>query len=249
MELSGRSGVLCPAGRDPPGPCRRRFGKVVLFSLYGGVCGFPWPGSTSDGDERLCVLKREIVGALAALWITSGVATAQAGAGSRPLLDESLHHEGCDLALRSSSLKEATFLNVNVYWVGLYLEAAGTPADSIIKSSQVKAFVFHFLRDVKSTKLGEAWIKDLTASCETGCDSVIAQGKVLAGSMPDVRSSQKIAYVVFADQVDVLIDGVTLGSLLGTDAARAILATFLGPRAPSRMRKDLFSKQVLSAGQ
>jgi hypothetical protein len=36
---------------------------------------------------------------------------------------------------------------------------------------------------------------------------------------------------------------------MGTDATRAILATFLGPKAPSRMREDLFSQRVLSEEQ
>lgn len=126
-----------------------------------------------------------------------------------------------------------------MYWVGLYSETASTPPDSIFYSDQVRAFVFHFVRDIKSIKLQEAWIRDLTESCVTGCTPVLAQGRVLAGTMPDIQSSQEIAYILFPDRVDVLIDGKVLGSLTGADSVQAILATFLGPKAPMRLRRDL----------
>ena len=62
--------------------------------------------------------------------------------------------------------------------------------------------------------------------------------------MPDVRSSQKIACVLFPDRVDVLIDGVLLGSLMGEQATRAVEATFLGPTASSGLPKDLIGPRT-----
>lgn len=177
--------------------------------------------------------------ALAAVWILCGAAAAEAGTGTQAPLDANLSYGGRDLALHAASLKEVSLLKVNVYWVGLYLEMAGTPADSIVGSNQVKAFVFHFLRDVKSDKLQEAWIQDLTEACESGCKPVIAQGRVVARKMPDVRASQEIAYILFPNRVVVLIDGKPLGTLVGADATRAVMATFLGPKAPLKLRQDL----------
>jgi hypothetical protein len=199
----------------------------------------PAPRFASGDDNRHAALRRGTLAALGAIWILSGSAAAEAGAGSRTPFQQNLSHGGSDLTLHSASLKEATFLKVDVYWIGLYLEAADTPPDSVISSTQVKAFVFHFLRDVKSAKLQEAWIQDLTLSCKTGCRSVLAQGRVLARSMPDIQSSQKIAYILFSDRVEVLIDGTSLGTLVGASATQAILATFLGPTAPLEMRNDL----------
>jgi len=184
-------------------------------------------------------LNRGAGGILAAIWILSTGAAAHAATGTRSPLTQRLPHDGQDLFLQSVSLREATFLKVNVYWVGLYAEAVSTPADSILHSDQTKAFVFHFLRDVKSAKLGDAWIQDLTESCESGCGSVIAQGRVLAKRMPDIHCSQKIAYILFPDRVEILIDGVSLGTLNGADASQAVLATFLGPKAPEELRRDL----------
>ena len=180
------------------------------------------------------------LGVLVGLWSLSGT-PAVAADKSRSPLEKSFHHAGSDLVLRSVSLKEATVLRVNVYWVGLYSETASTPPDSIFYSDQIRAFVFHFVRDIKSNKLQEAWIQDLTKSCVIGCAPVLAQGRVLAGTMPDIQSSQKIAYVLFPDRVDVLVAGRVLGSLTGVDSVQAILATFLGPKAPMSLRRDLIA--------
>jgi hypothetical protein len=186
-------------------------------------------------------LRGRTLWALAAIWLLSATAAVEAGGQSRAPFDQGLSHKGRDLTLRSTSLKEATFLKVDVYWVGLYLETAHTPSDRIINSTQVKAFVFHFLRDVKSAKLQKAWIEDLTASCLVDCESVIAQGRILARKMPDVVSNTKIAYVLFPDHVDILVDGRALGTLMGASASNAILTTFLGPEAPRKLRNDLIS--------
>lgn len=184
-------------------------------------------------------MKRGILRVLALGWILAGMTAGAAAAGPAPPLHHRLAYGDRALVLRSASLKEVSLLKVNVYWVGLYLEAATTPRDSLFNPQQVKAFVFHFLRDVKSEKIQEGWIGDLTASCVTGCPPVIAQGRRLAARMPDVRSSQEVAYILYPDRVDVFIDGVTLGSLRGADASRAVLATFLGPKAPMKLRRDL----------
>jgi hypothetical protein len=184
------------------------------------------------------------LGALvAAVWILAGTAGAEAGEPRAPF-DRTLSYDGHDLVLKGASLKEASFLKINVYWVALYLESVNTPPGSIRSSAQVKAFVFYFLRDVAGSKLQKAWIQDLTASCEAGCGPVLAQGRVLAAKLPDIRSSQKVAYVLFPDRVDVLVDGVTLGTLRGKDAPRAVQATFLGPKAPAKLRKELVGYEV-----
>jgi len=219
-------------------------GAILDLEPAPDVLPTPCGGQAGSLYDRNSTLKRGLFGWLAAIWLLSGSAAADITLESRTPFAHGLSHGGSDLVLRSASLKEATILKVDVYWVGLYLETADTPPDSIIESVQVKAFVFHFLRDVKSEKLGEAWIHDLTAACESNCRSVIAQGRILARSMPDVYASQKIAYVLFADRVDVLIDGEFLGTLIGENAPRAILATFLGPQAPSDMRDDLFGTLI-----
>lgn len=183
-------------------------------------------------------MKRRVLRVLTLVCILAGAATGEAAAGSSSPLRHRLVYGDRPLVLRSASLKEVSFLKVNVYWVGLYLEAPTTPRDSLFNPQEIKAFVFHFLRDVKSEKIRKGWIEDLE-TCAAECPTVIAQGRSLAAKMPDVRSSQEVAYILYPDRVDVFIDGVALGSLRGRDASKAILATFLGPKAPMKLRRDL----------
>jgi hypothetical protein len=183
------------------------------------------------------VTRRILGGTLAAAWILA--APGASGGEAKAPFDQTLSYDGHDLRLRSASLKEVSVLKVDVYWVALYLETVDTPPGSIRNSTQVKAFVFHFLRNVSGARIQEAWIGDLTAACETGCDAVIAQGRVLAAKMPDVLPSQTVAYILFPDRVDVIVEGAYLGSLTGVDASRAVQATFLGPKAPAKLRKEL----------
>ena len=190
-------------------------------------------------------MKRQTFQLLAVLGLLTGPVLTQTAAGSSSPLERHLPIDTCNLVLRSTSLRQVSIFNVDVYWVGLYLEMANAPAESVMCSNQVKAFVFHFLRDVKSDKLQESWMKDLSTSCPSDCRSVIEQGRALARRLPDIHSSQEIAYVLFPQRVEVLIDGEMLGTLVGRSATRAILATFLGPKAPSELRRDLLRTSAI----
>ena len=171
--------------------------------------------------------------------------TLDAGASSGSPLDRRLPLTTCDLVLRSESLRQVTLFNVDVYWVGLYLELANAPPESVLCSNQVKAFVFHFVRDVKSDKLQESWIRNLATCCPADCRSVIAEGKALARRLPDIQSSQEVTYVLFPERVEIFVAGEKLGTLLGEKATRAILATFVGPKASSQLRKDLLRSHMV----
>ena len=153
-------------------------------------------------------------------------------------------YNGKVLALRSSAIKEVSFLKIDVYEVGLYLESASTPPDSFLASVQVKALRLRFLADVKGKKLAEAWMKDLRLYCESGCDSLVAQGQPIAEKLPDIPTGQIVSYVVLPDRVDVVVGQVLIGQLEGPEASHTILAAFLGPKAPTALRAELLQPQV-----
>jgi hypothetical protein len=192
-------------------------------------------------------VRGQFLPAAAAIGLVTGLSAAPATAGPTSPLKARFTYHGHQFSLRSTSLRQVTLFKVNVYWVGLYMETEETAPARTGGPRPAKAFVFHFLRDVKSDKIQKGWIEDLSECCESGCSPVIDQGKALAKRLPDVRSSQEIAYVLFDDRVDVLIDGALLGSLEGAPASRAVLATFLGPKAPWDLRRDLIGPLVSQA--
>jgi hypothetical protein len=193
------------------------------------------PEMTSRGIRSLSTLLVTAIGLLSTL-VPDRVLSAEI-AGLH--FEEQTVLEGRVLELRSLAVKEATFFEVDVYAVGLYLEDDSLLANTILSSSQTKALVVRFLREIKRKKLADSWIRDLRASCGPGCDSLLTAASDLTKKLPDVKKGQTITYVVFPDYVVVSLDGVALGTLRGPEASRAILAAVLGERAPRRLREDL----------
>ena len=61
------------------------------------------------------------------------------------------------LTLNGLGLRQATMLKVNVYVAALYVAQKSTDANTILGSNSPKKLVLHFVRDVDSTDLKEAW--------------------------------------------------------------------------------------------
>ena len=61
------------------------------------------------------------------------------------------------LVLNGMGLREATFLKVDVYVAGLYLEKTSSDAEEIIRSDQAKRLVMKFVRAVGRKDLVKAW--------------------------------------------------------------------------------------------
>ena len=157
-------------------------------------------------------------------------------------LNPRFDYGGKHLALYSSAIKEVSFVKVNVCEIGLYLENANTPADSILTSNQTKTFVLRFLIDVKGPKLADAWMRDLRLYCESECDSLVARGQRIADKLPDVQVGEDVTYVVFPNRVDVLVRETVLGYLQGENASLTILSAFLGRKAPPVLRSGLLKQ-------
>jgi hypothetical protein len=66
---------------------------------------------------------------------------------------------GKTLVLNGLGLRTATFLRVEVYVIGLYLERESSDARAIIGSSESKRIQMHFVRDVSAKEARAAWKK------------------------------------------------------------------------------------------
>lgn len=167
-----------------------------------------------------------------------GQASSTEIAGQR--FEDEIVAEAVSLPLRSLAVKEATFFQVDVYAIGLYLEGGELlSAESILSSNRVKVLVVKFLMDIKRKKLAEAWIRDLRASCEAGCDSVLSGARNLATNLPDVKKGDTITYVVFPSRVQMSVNDSPIGFLEGAGSSRSVLAALFGKRAPKRLKQDL----------
>jgi hypothetical protein len=141
------------------------------------------------------------------------------------------------VGLRGLAVKKVTVFKIDVYAVALYSEQVPVAGETPLASGGMAALVLEFLRDVERGKLIKSWMRDLSNNSQD--PSLLGRAAALAESLPDIKRGQRITYLVTPDRVDVLIDSAKLGSLDGRAAGDAVLAAFLGKRAPRKLREDL----------
>lgn len=155
-----------------------------------------------------------------------------------PSYPQQLEFDGRQLRLQASAVKQMTFLKIDVYAVGLYVDESGTPRD-VIDPQLRKVVRLTFLRDVSRSQLISGWLEDLGKSCDGDCPDLLAQAERLCQSLPDIQEGQSISYGLAPSRVEVAIDGQVLGTLRGDRASPSVLAAFLGESAPPALREAL----------
>jgi chalcone isomerase-like protein len=154
-------------------------------------------------------------------------------------LPEQTTVEGSTLVLNGMGLREATWLKVNVYVAGLYLEAKSSDADAILSAEIPKRFVFVFVRSVGRKRLIREWDESLKANI--GEDFGVLEDRVatLHAWMPDaVRKGDEMTLTYLPGKgVVVEIKGEPRGTIPGADFARALFTIWLGARPPNHALK------------
>ena len=98
---------------------------------------------------------------------------------------------GKPLVLNGLGLRTATMLKVEVYVIGLYLEAKSSDAGAIIESPQTKRLAMHFVRNVTADKLRDGWKEGFDANYKD-VDSIKAEIEKFNASMRDVKKGDRI---------------------------------------------------------
>jgi hypothetical protein len=182
----------------------------------------------------------------------SGVALAGALAGVTPaaaatLAGVTLPDEatvgGKTLLLNGLGLREATFLKVDVYVAGLYLESRSADAAAILVSPGSKRLVMQFVRDVKRDELVKAWQHGFDANAGAALPAMKDRIDRFNGWMTDMKVGETMSYTwtggdavggdVAGDGVAVEIKGRAVGTIEGEDFGRALLAIWLGDSPPN----------------
>jgi hypothetical protein len=144
---------------------------------------------------------------------------------------------GKTLVLNGPGLRSATFLKVEVYVIGLYLERKSSDAKAIIESSESKRIQMHFVHDVAAKELRDAWKEGFEDNYE---DAASIKGEIATfnASMRDVKTGDTIVLDFSADTVAVLINGTKIDVVEGKPFQRALLGIWLGPKPPNDDLKE-----------
>jgi hypothetical protein len=144
---------------------------------------------------------------------------------------------GKTLALNGLGLRTATFLKVEVYVIGLYLERKSSDAKAIIESSESRRIQMHFVRDVTAKELRDAW-KDGFEDNYEDVSSIKGEIASFDASMRDVKTGDTMVLDFTGDTVDVLINGTKIDAVEGKPFQQALLGVWLGPKPPDDDLKE-----------
>lgn len=177
--------------------------------------------------------------ALAALltWAAGAAALsppASAGELAGVTLPDRVTVEGRTLSLNGLGLRQATWLRVNVYVAGLYLETRSADADAIIASEQIKRIVMQFVRAVGRKDIVKAWNESFEENAGEGMAALRERVETLNSFMPDMTKGGAIVFTYVPQAgVRVEVQGQTKGIIPGSDFARALFSIWLGPKPPN----------------
>jgi hypothetical protein len=138
--------------------------------------------------------------------------------------------DGKDLVLNGIGIRKATFLKIKVYYGALYLEAKSKDTNVFLASSSPKQIVMHFVHDVDSKKLRDAFIEGMEAANKNH-ETFKSQLEKFNSYIGDMLKDDKIVINFLADGVVVSAKGKTSEKIMGADFSKALLSIwFINPR-------------------
>jgi hypothetical protein len=162
----------------------------------------------------------------------TGVATA--GSKSGVTMPDKITVGERTLVLNGMGLREATWLKVDVYVAGLYLESVSSDAGAIIASPQTKRLVLRFVRDVDRGDIVKAWTSGFKGNATVKLESIQPLIERLNAWMGDFEKGDTLVFTFLPGAgVQVDVNGARKGVLAGDDFARSLLAIWLGPKPPT----------------
>jgi hypothetical protein len=147
---------------------------------------------------------------------------------------EQMKSAGSTLMLNGLGLRQATFLNINVYVAGLYVAKTSNDANAILDSKTPKELILHFVRDVDHGDLSGGWDEGFENNAKSQLAALQQRIEAFKGLMVDVKSGQRLR-MTFEPGTGVLVamDDAAKGTIAGDDFARALLSIWLGSDPPN----------------
>lgn len=143
------------------------------------------------------------------------------------------------LTLNGLGLREATFLKVDVYVAGLYLENRTSDAEAILASDGPKVLHMHFVRKVGRDDITKAWSEGFAKNLGAGASALADDIKTLNGWMEDMNKGDTLRFTFTPEGgLEVSIKGSQRGAIAGPEFARGMFAVFLGPEPPNPGLKE-----------
>lgn len=189
-------------------------------------------------------MRRTILGLAIAAAAAVGARPAAAGKLADVTMPDTITIAGTQLTLNGMGLREATFLKIDVYVAGLYLEHVSSNPGAIIASEQPKQLVLRFVRDVDRDDIVEAWNTGFAGNATVPIARLRPMIGRLNGWMPKFANGDTLVFRYLPGVgVTVEINGVRKGVITDADFARSLFAIWLGPKPPTAdLKRGLLGK-------
>ena len=154
-------------------------------------------------------------------------------------LPDQIQVDSRTLLLNGMGLREATFLKVDVYVAGLYLETKSSDPGAIIRSGQAKRLVMKFVRAVDRKDLVKAWDEGFKESAGASLPALRDRVATFDSYMSDVPNGAVMSFTSLPGTgVLVEIQGAAKGTIAGTDFSEALFGIWLDSHPPNPGLKD-----------
>lgn len=158
-------------------------------------------------------------------------ANAQARSCAGVRVPETVAVDGKTLQLNGVGLREATFLQVDVFVAALYVERKSNKAKVLLHTDQRVQMVFHFVRATSAAQIEG----DLETGLQDNAPNASATYKrQLFGWLADLEVGDTMTFTYVPGKgLELKIRNRVKGTIASLDFARAVLSIMIGPRPQS----------------
>lgn len=176
----------------------------------------------------------------AAIIVLSGSAAAAQLAGVA--FPDAVTLDGTELHLNGVALRTYSWLRINIYVAGLYLEHPSHDAEAILKSPEKKLLVVQFVHDVDAKHAREVWSEGFEKNCRAPCHLAPSDVERFLDAVPAMSAGDRSTLAFTRAGLEIAMNGHTLGTITDPVFSRAVLATFIGPEPPTaRLKRELLN--------
>ncbi len=180
--------------------------------------------------------------------IAFGTGAAVAGKKAGVTMPDQVTVAGKQLYLNGMGLREATWLGVDVYVAGLYVEHPTSDAATLVRSNETKQLVLKFVRDVGRNDIVKAWNEGFDKNSTVPRAQLEPAIRQLNAWMPAFNKGDTLYFTYVPGQgVAVQINGDRKGMIPGDDFARSLFSIWVGPKPPTKdLKKGLLGSHPVS---
>ena len=175
---------------------------------------------------------------LMSLLVTIPAGPAAAGKKAGVTLPDTITVAGKPLALNGMGLREATWLKIDVYVAGLYVEQVTSSPDRILAKDATKLLILRFVRDVGRGDITKAWNDGFKNNSTVPLASIQPMIDQFNNWMPSFKSGDSLLLTYVPGKgVTVHLNNVQKGVINNDNFVRSLFSIWLGPKPPSSALK------------